>query len=288
MIYVQSYDPNNPIFPTITPTSSSPSKPPTSPSLTSSAISVANLKGNWQIISLFNIPFPTTPYSLVFNATDLQLIGGCNTFTYGYILYPNTQNIQLGPSRYTSQTCTKNDDQLYASGISKMYNYTLSSANEGIKLKFYDQGNVLVYDLILKTNNSSPNNTSSTSNVIPPNNPITLSTPAYSLSSGRYILLLLQRRDLPRILVNFTSNTLTYSICNTIQNLYILSNPNNLQSGNIKITGGPTSNNSCTSSNDQVYYGTLNLVSTFKVDQTSGVITFSNAGGIETISMTSA
>lgn len=102
---------------------------------------------------------------------------------------------------------------------------------------------------------------------------------------GKYLLLLLQRRDLPRVLVNITANMLTYKVCNTIQQIYL---PAKLSPSNstITFTGGPTTNSTCKTNNDDLYSGTLNQAKTYTYDSAASSIIFSNSAGIEIATLT--
>lgn len=162
--YSSAYDPSKPLFPpappqaTINTSQNQPPKltpPPQAPSL---PISTSNLAGKWTIQSLYNIPFPSTPYSITFSPSQLQLNGGCNAFSFPYSINNISQVITIGNASSTEKACTQSDDQLYVSGVTKMYKYLLSSTNGLFTLKFYDKNGTSVYTLQIdqRTNIAAP------------------------------------------------------------------------------------------------------------------------------------
>lgn len=235
MIYSQPFDPAKPIFggsaPQINTNSRAPANPRLNPTSSQSAnnpnssqISTSNLAGRWSIDSLFGIPFPTTPYSLTFTSNQITLNGGCNTFNYPYTIDYVTQIITIGNGTSTLKACAQSDDQLYVSGIQKMYKYLLSSNNTVHSLVFYDRNGSAGYRLSIRRTNAISGQPSV---VAPPSQP-------NPLGPGTFLLLLLKRRDLPRAIVNLTSTTLTYSQCNTMTHKVTISNPK-ASSGSISI-----------------------------------------------------
>jgi len=263
MVYSSAYDSNKPIFTTPSPSTppsvntntNSPSipKPPIVPTVpstpiatpsvpktpvglsTNSGVSVSNLVGNWTISSLFGISFPKTNYYLLINGTFITLNGGCNIYTYQYTINSTTQLITIGNATQTNKSCGGSDDQLYVSGISKMYKYLVITTSSGYSLMFYDQAGNAGYSLYSKIVNTPP-----TSPQINSVNPFT----------GQALMLVLQRRDLARSIVTITNNTMTYTLCNTIKHTYTVSTPGK-STGSIKITGSVSTNNtSCAKSND--------------------------------------
>lgn len=262
MVYSTVYDPNKPIF-TVAPPSPPPSTTnttnninsnsipkapvapvappaPSAPSTpvvpsNSSVVSASNLVGNWTISSLFGISFPKTNYYLLFNATAITVNGGCNVYTYQYTINATTQLITIGNFTKTDKSCASSDDQLYVSGISKMYKYLVSSTSSGYSLIFYDQTGNPGYSLFSKINN------------IPPA-PAQINT--VNPFSGQALMLVLQRRDLARSIVTITNSTISYTLCNTINHTYTLSAPVK-STGSIKVSGGASTNNTnCAKSND--------------------------------------
>jgi hypothetical protein len=266
LVYSSVYDPTKPLFPT----QALPASIPTQ----SLQISTSNLVGRWSVSTLFNIPFPSSPYFISFTSTSIQLIGGCNNYTFGYNINSTTQTITVGNSTSTNGSCGQSDDQLYASGINKMYKYLLSSTNGIYTLNFYDQTGAIGYTLQNKQNIQS----SSSAATAKATSPLATQT-SLPLSPGTYLLLLLQRRDLPRLLVNITANTVVYKGCNTILQSFSPFQLTATQSS-ITFTGGPTTNNSCALNNDSVYYGALNLVKSYSYDPSAGAVVFSNAANV--------
>ena len=287
MVYSTAFDPNKPIF-TVAPPSPLPStinatnnttsnsipKAPVSPAPTvppapsspvvpsnSSVVTASNLVGNWTISSLFGISFPKTNYYLLFNATAITVNGGCNVYTYQYTINPITQLITIGNSTKTDKSCGSSDDQLYVSGISKMYKYLVSTASSGYSLIFYDQTGNPGYSLFSKINNTPPA-------------PAQIST--VNPFSGQALMLVLQRRDLARSIVTITNNTITYTLCNTINHTYTVSAPAK-STGSIKVAGGASTNNTnCAKSNDEVYISALNSAISYAYDPNANIIVFSS------------
>lgn len=157
-----------------------------------------------------------------------------------------------------------------------MYKYLLSSTNGLFTLKFYDQTGTAGYTLQI----NQKINTSPTPAAIAPVVPVSV-----AMVPGKYLLLLLQRRDLPRVLVNITANMLTYKVCNTIQQIYLPAKLT-LNASNITFTGGPITNATCNTNNDDIYYGTLNLAKSYSYDASASSVIFSNSAGIEIATLT--
>ena len=279
--YISAYDPKKPLFaPISAPAAKNTSQPqppkPVQPPLQSSPISTSNLAGKWTVQSLFNIPFPSTPYSITITPTLLQLNGGCNNYSFPYSINNVSQLITIGNSTSTSKSCAQSDDQLYVSGVAKMHKYLLSSTNGLFTLKFYDQNGTSGYTLQInqRANIAAP----------PPAPVAPVSAP---MMPGKYLLLLLQRRDLPRVLVNITANMLTYKVCNTIQQIYLPSRLTS-NSANITFTGGAITKSTCKPNNDDLYSGTLNQAKTYAYDASASSVIFSNSAGVEIATLTQA
>ena len=101
LVFTEDYDPENPVFTEsgATPVPSAPTAAPSQPQPTSQApqpISLSNLVGRWTINDLFKIPFPSTPYSVLFTSSQIRLLGGCNGYSFDYTLSPSTQLINIG------------------------------------------------------------------------------------------------------------------------------------------------------------------------------------------------
>lgn len=223
LVYSTAYDPAKPLFAITAPAA------PTA--------SVASpIAGAWAIASLFNIPFPSTPYSLTINQTSISLLGGCNNYSFSYSVNTTSQTISIGNSTSSTASCSQSDDQLYVSGIQKMYKYVLTKSAAST-LSFYDQQGSIGY--ILKTPALST--------------PIQTPATQTALSSGTYLFLLLKRRDLPRMLVTVSANSITYQGCNAIRHTFSPASLTSTKSGQISISGGATTSNTCSINNDQIY-----------------------------------
>jgi len=98
-----------------------------------------------------------------------------------------------------------------------MYKYLLNSNNGTQILNFYDQNGQIGYSLAIEPkDNPSPSKT--VSNSAPKANQITQSSAKTNVafSPGKYLMLLLQRRDLPRVPIMISEKTITYKRCNDI------------------------------------------------------------------------
>lgn len=92
---------------------------------------------------------------------------------------------------------------------------------------------------------SNPINPASPTNLNPSNLPAVI-PPFPGLEPGRYVFLVLARRDLPRRFCTITAAKISYSGCNTIEHSYSVTGENQ-----IRIIGGATSTgNKCTVNND--------------------------------------
>lgn len=222
LVYSTAYDPAKPLFA---------SQVPATPTSVASP-----LAGVWAIASLFNVPFPSTPYSLAFNPTAISLLGGCNSYSFSYSINTTSQTISIGNSTSSTSSCAQSDDQLFVSGIQKMFKYVLTKSASST-LSFYDQQGNIGY--ILKTP--------------VPSSPTQAPTTQIALSSGTYLFLLLKRRDLPRMLVTISANSITYQGCNTIKHTISPASLTAAKTGQISITGGPTTSKICSINNDQIY-----------------------------------
>ena len=162
-----------------------------------------------------------------------------------------------------------------------MYKYLISGSNGIFTLRFYDQSGNPGYTLSINQNqgNQAPQNKAAAA-------PSTSPTPQ-PLAPGTYLLLNLQRRDIPRALVNVTEGSLTYKSCNTIVHTF---EPKKLTSakGSIKITGSAITSNNCTVNNDYLYMTALNSAASYVFDPSAKTIIFSNQGGTEVITLSQA
>ena len=133
LVYSAVFDPSQPIF---------------GGSAGVGAISTSNLAGTWYILSLFNIPMATSPYTLIFTANTIELTGGCGTYTLNYTINSTTQIITIGsPAPSVASSCSQSDDQLYLSGITNMYKYLISTTNGVSSMSVYDQSGSIGYSL---------------------------------------------------------------------------------------------------------------------------------------------
>lgn len=136
--------------------------------------------------------------------------GGCKNYTYNYTLNSTIQIITIGNSSSSSKNCSQSDDTLFNSGISKMYKYLLTNANGVYILKFYDQSGNPGYSLQLNTPPkpliNSINPVENIKTTAPIKSVVTPPPVQIPLTPGKYLMLLLLRRDLPRVIANIAGN----------------------------------------------------------------------------------
>lgn len=188
--------------------------------------------------------------------------------------------IKIGASTSTEKACGNSDDQLYVNGISKIYKYVYNNANGIARLNFYDQTGNIGYALDNSKNSQTNSPKSSSNSITPPSE-------SWPLSTGNYLLLILSRRDLPRVIVTISGNTISYKGCNSIIQTFSPSQLT-LPKSSISITGGPTTNNNCPVNNDSAYFGALNQARTYSYDANAGTVIFSNADGSEIATLNTA
>lgn len=143
LVYSTTFDPAKPIFGKQT----QPQPQPQAQVQSQPSSQSSNIAGQWSIISLFDVALPKSAYSLIITVSSIQLIGGCNSYSYDYTINSNTQVINIGNSVSTKNECDNSDDQLYVSGINKIYKYILSNVNGAPRLNFYDQAGNIGYAL---------------------------------------------------------------------------------------------------------------------------------------------
>lgn len=160
------------------------------------------------------------------------------------------------------KNCSNSDDQLYISAVSKIYKYISGQLGNQQSVKLFDLAGNLVYDLQPKVK--------------------TISSPP--MPPGNYILLLLQRRDLPRVFVTVTSTNFTFSLCNKYSYNYVLGSSTSLNS-TIKISGGAISSNNCTTSNDKIYDTALISSVVYVSDRTLNTVILSNSEGTQVVTL---
>ncbi len=278
MIYSNPYDPAKPLF-SSTPVVATPVTPPPVVSVPPApTFSASNISGNWSIVSLFGISFPSTTYYLTISATNIVLNGGCNTYSFPYTINPVPQTITLGNAIATLIYCANSDDQLYVSGISKMFKYLTSVTSTAYSLIFYDQAGKPTYSLYQKISTPAPTAPQINTNTVTPPTKVS-NSPSSPFVSGTYLLLLLQRKDLPRAIVNLTPTTFTYSLCNTISHTYSLAQPNSPK-GSITISGAAQTKKACPQSTDDIYISALNSAVSYTSDPNTSTITFLNKSGV--------
>ena len=166
----------------------------------------------------------------------MALQGGCNVHSFPYSNDQKAQVVTVDSSKgvSTRKLCKQDDDQLYVSGISKMYKYLSSSG--GNSLTFYDQeGNPG-----LKVSRKGT------------------TTPAADkpFAPGVVLMLLLKRRDLPRAIVNITADSLSYSLCNSVRHSLSVESPT-ASSGVLKVGPGLSTRKACPVDNDRLYSSAL-------------------------------
>ena len=119
----------------------------------------------------------------------------------------------MGEPTSTRKACANSDDQLYVSGVTKMYKYLVSPTSKGYSLNFYDTTGNIGYALqIRKPGTATPGRASAPKKILP-------------FSNGVVLMLLLNRRDLPRAVARINGDTLTYSGCNTMTHKFSTANP---------------------------------------------------------------
>lgn len=209
VVYSQEYDPSESIFKAAatrtSPTSMTSSSSSSASYTPSAGISSTNLSGNWSIVTLFDIPFPNTPYSLSMSLSSISLLGGCNSHTFPYTLNTTGQIITIGEGISTMKACVSDDDQLYISGIKKMYKYLISSTSSGFSLNFYAESGQIGYALEIKNAVAS------------------VQSQDLAFGEGVVLMLLLGRRDLARAVVRINGSSLSYTGCNTITHGFTVS-----------------------------------------------------------------
>jgi len=265
MVYNSKYNSSASIFATTTST-------PTTSTITTVK---SNISGVWSIKSLFDIPFPSSPYKINITSTSIILQGGCNTYTYPYTLTPQVQVISLGAPTATKKACQNSDDQLYVSGVDKMYKYLESNTTSGRYLNFYDETGNIGYALEIRTGAS----TGASSNV---GFGAALAQADMPFADGTVLMLLLKRRDLPRAVVTIKNNTLTYTRCNTISHTFKIADPK-AKEGNISISEATSTRKACTDDNDSLYINALSSAIKYTYNAGSKTILFKDSNGTDVV-----
>lgn len=268
MVYSEAYDPKKTVFGGAPPPASTGNSQSAS---TSSGVSASNLAGAWKVSSLFGIPFPSTPYSLTFTKDKISLNGGCNAFTFPYEIDSTTQIITVKEGTSTLKACTQSDDQLFVSGVNKMYKYLFSTTSSEYNLNFYDKTGNAGFKLTMPV----PGATKIVAAPVEQSAPFAKSTA---------LLLLLKRRDLPRAITNITPTSLSYSRCNTMTHSIKIDDPKAI-SGNIVISLLSQTKKACPDSTDQVYIDALNSASSYSYDSQAKTILLKNKEGVDVVAL---
>ena len=105
-----------------------------------------------------------------------------------------------------------------------MYKYLVSPTPKGYSLNFYDTAGNIGYALQIRKPGSSATSrrTSAPPKILP-------------FGNGVVLMLLLNRRDLPRAVVRINGDTLTYSRCNTMTHKFSTPDPE-AEKGKISMT----------------------------------------------------
>ena len=112
------------------------------------------------------------------------------------------------------------------SGVVKMYKYLVSSTSRGHSLNFYDVTGNIGYALRIRKETGS-------SSRRPSGPPAPKQIEPFA--NGVALMLLLNRRDLPRAVLRINGDSFTYSRCNTMTHKFTTANPL-ANEGSIRIT----------------------------------------------------
>jgi heat shock protein HslJ len=268
MIYNKVYDPSKSIFDT-----STPAPPAANSTSTAPAVSIA---GSWSVITLFDVPFPSTPYYLNISNSTIALLGGCNSHSFLYTLDPANQTITLGPDVSTLKFCADSDDQLYLSGVQKMYKFLLSDTSSGQRLNFYGKDGKIGYALeIKKPAGSAP---------AAEGHAVQSAVKFDPFASGVVLMLVLKRRDLPRAVVTIdkAKGTLSYTSCNQITQNFAVADSGAL-SGSVKVGLGAKTSKTCPNNEEQVYVDALNSAVSYVFDPDTKTTIFKDKAGVEVV-----
>ena len=146
----------------------------------------------------------------------------------------------MGQNRSTTNTCQVDDDGLYVNGMVRVRGYAVSIVGKEFRLRLNDGAGNAVYEfkktVQVAANSSTPNvNNPPPSVPAPstnPSRPQANSVPSSSsnirpvgelgLEPGRYVFLVLARRDLPRRFCTITANKISYTACNAIEHSFMV------------------------------------------------------------------
>lgn len=159
------------------------------------------------------------------------------------LLSSNPIKIRSENFREVAGTCQNKDDGMYKTALSKISVFNTKLEGNKIIATILDQFGQQVFKLERQVEYRAQPNQLTTSQYVPPQTsfypspspPLVSqtqptnyisqpSTKSNGLQSGRYTILLLQRRDLPRQLITLSNNSFVLNICNQLQFSYIISN----------------------------------------------------------------
>jgi hypothetical protein len=202
------------------------------------------IEGTW----LVSMPADDDPtYVLQASPTQISLCGGA---TYSYATSP-PYNIKLTPT--SSGSCK---DSALLRNLPKIafYRKVLD------RIEFYDTTVELVLSGVVR-----PTPAKITAPLQLP--PVPTPPPSKGgIKESRYLMLLLQRRDLARVRVNITSTSFIFKLCNTIEFKY------NLAAGkSIKLINSTTPTMVCKVIDENVYGSILSSAATYEVDEDGSI-----------------
>lgn len=173
----------------------------------------------------------------------------------------------------TLRFCTQDDDQLYASGVEKMHKYLFDSPSGQSSLTFYASDGSPGYRL-----NPKRVGTQGSTVVAPP----------APFAEGVVLMLLLKRRDLPRVFVSIAADGLSYSLCNSIRHSLKVANSAALAGGRVVVGPGLSTRKACAVDNDRLYSSTLESAVGYSYDATTRTLLLRNTQGEDVLSFSRA
>lgn len=205
------------------------------------------IEGIW----LVSMPADDDPtYVLQASSTQISLCGGA---TYSYATSP-PYAIKLTPT--SSGSCK---DGALLQNLPKITYYRKVFE----RIEFYDAGVELVLSGVVR-----PTPAKITAPLQLPQLPA-VPTPLPSkggIKESRYLMLLLQRRDLARVRVNITSTSFIFKLCNTIEFKYTLS-----PGKSIKLSNSTNPTMVCKVIDETVYGSILSSAATYDVDEDGSI-----------------
>lgn len=90
-------------------------------------------------------------------------------------------------------------------------------------------------------------------------------------------MLLLRRRDLPRAIVNVTTDSLAYSLCNSIR--HSLSVTGSGSSGSVSVGAALSTRKACPFDNDRLYSAALESAVTFSYETATKTVLLKDKSG---------